>query len=90
MNSIIHTIDGHPDVGSPKISVFATITIININASTQSTIPMIAEISNGTVEKQQSLRLHTQTISKEGILLTSIRLNNTDGFFQWQIQRKYF
>ena len=55
--NIIHTIDGHPDVGSPNTSVFMIITTINKNdimqkSSTQ-TLKSTSEVKSASIEKIQ-------------------------------------
>ena len=47
----MHTRDGHPLVGSLKISVLIIINIINIKAINNISIPISDAIANGAVEK---------------------------------------
>ena len=47
----MHTKDGQPETGSPKIMVLIIINIIVINEPIQKSIPKNAEIVSGIVEK---------------------------------------
>lgn len=47
---IIHTSDGHPETGSPKISFLIIITKIIMNANAQNNNPANEESISGTVE----------------------------------------
>ena len=49
--TIMHTIDGQPEVGSPKIKVFIIIKIIKKNATIHIKIPKKDASANGAVEK---------------------------------------
>ena len=48
---MIHTRDGHPLVGSLKISVLTMIKAIKINATNNINIPTTEAIASGAVEK---------------------------------------
>ncbi len=51
MNKIIVTIEGHPEVGSPKINARTIIKSIAITAATQEKAPTKDAIFNGASEK---------------------------------------
>ena len=48
---MIHTKDGQPEVGSPKINVLIMIKTINKNAMTHIKMPKKEASANGAVEK---------------------------------------
>ena len=49
--TIIHTMEGQPEVGSPKIKVFIMINMINKNATIHIKIPKKDARAKGAVEK---------------------------------------
>ena len=47
----MHTREGHPEVGSPKISFRTMINMIKKKAATQNSTPITAAKASGAVEK---------------------------------------